>query len=93
MVRTLGYYTSYDYDDQGLLYEMQHKYGTMLEGINLAEKLMLLESIAKNLSFLSQHKVRDEMYVLAIKISAELKPHDQEGLAQALIEQIRWSTY
>ncbi|MBE9213728.1 hypothetical protein IQ247_13810 [Plectonema cf. radiosum LEGE 06105] len=89
MNKPIRYYTNLDRGESGLLDGMVDKYGQRLEEISLKEKLFLVSNIAKDLGELAPGIIRDEIYVLAIHVSGSLKSHDQEGLLEALIAQIR----
>lgn len=89
MIQPIGYYTRCLPGENSLLEYIQETYGPFCEGITLEEKLFLVYNIAQGLCILAHREgVRDEMAVLAIKISGELSLKNQEGMLEALVNQV-----
>lgn len=90
MTKPLGYYTSYSYyNNQGLLHEIQEKYGPQLQAISVREKLFLIQEISRDLSLRASGEIRSEMDWLQNDIIKNLSPSDKEGMIEALITQVR----
>ena len=90
-MKPLGFYTNYTPGETSYLEEIQEKYGSHLEGINVREKLYLIECISSNLGIRAKDAVRPEMHWVAQHAVKELEPCDQEGLIEALITHVRHS--
>jgi hypothetical protein len=85
MIKPIGYYT----DVTSYLEEMQIAYGSRFELMTKREKLFLITAIAAHLNCLESGVMRSEMFTIRTQVNA-LPIHEQEGLLEALIAQIRW---
>ncbi|AFY54400.1 hypothetical protein Riv7116_1859 [Rivularia sp. PCC 7116] len=89
MSKPLGYYTSYTPGERSILGDIQNKYGSHLEGLNVREKLFFIQYICTYLANRANGNIRPEMHWVAWECTDQLEPTDMEGLLHALIEQIR----
>lgn len=92
MTKPLGYYTNYTLETDGVLLDIQQAYGANLEGLNKAEKLALITSIAGDLA--CQYSITDAPYRNQIfEFMAEIHQlpfSDREGLIECLINGVRY---
>lgn len=89
MTKPLGYYTSYRLGESPLLQEIQERYGSQLEGIEVREKLYLIQEISRDLSLRASGGIRSEIHWLQNNIVKNLSPSDKEGMIECLIAQLR----
>ncbi|WP_017314933.1 hypothetical protein [Mastigocladopsis repens] len=89
---SIGYWTHHTPGDGSYLELLQEKYGAQLEGINKREKLYLITSVASHLyCTIPDREARNEIQTVAQEIPTQLSVCDQEGLIEALINQVRHS--
>ncbi len=97
MTKPLGYYTNYTPGDGGLLQDMEESWGGTFEALNNSERLWMLFSLIGNITADASENYNPgeirESIVPAIERFDELSFYDQLGLAQALIEQIKYYSH
>ncbi len=93
MNKPLGYYTNYVPGDASYLGELQIQYGSCLQKLTRRERLFLLNSIASSLCRNECGDIRGEVVTTSHDIAGRLSTADEEGLIEALINQIRWGNY
>ncbi|MBD2388818.1 hypothetical protein [Cylindrospermum sp. FACHB-282] len=89
MTKPIGYYTGLVPGGDSLLNSLETQYGATFERMTRREKLYLMFSLAVHLFSKEEGAIRDEITIVASDLQA-LLPSDQEGLMEALINQIRW---
>lgn len=98
MSKPIGYFTSTMPGDGSYLDELQSLYGSTFERLGRTEKLLILESVVKNLleAEAAAHGVKStrEAMTLASSITPgireSVKLTEQIGLAEALINQLKY---
>lgn len=98
MSKPIGYFTSTMPGDGSYLDELQQQYGSTFEKLGRTEKLLILESVVKNLlqAETAAHGIKATTSSMAlassiipnIRESVEIGEH--LGLAEALINQLKY---
>ena len=90
MTKPIGFYTGHPIGQQGILYELEKKWGGRFENITENEKIWLLAQLARQYWFAmgSSIDIRDGVSNAAARIQEELTPSTQVKLMEGIINQL-----
>lgn len=98
MSKPIGFFTSTMPGDGSYLDDLQSLYGSTFEKLGRTEKLLILESVVKNLlqAETAAHGLKSTVSSMALAssitpgIRESVKLNEQIGLAEALINQLKY---
>ncbi len=93
MNKPLCYYVNFRYDDDSYILDLQKLFGSSLENLTKREQLFLLYDLASRLCCYEKGEIRTEVFTASRYAQGRLTASDQEGLCEALINQVRWGCH
>lgn len=93
MNKPLCYYVNLQYDSDSFLIDLQKQFGSSLDKLTKREQLFLLSSLAARLCCYEKGEIRTEVFTTTCHASGQLTASEQEGVCEALINQIRWGNH
>lgn len=91
MSKPLGFYTSYTPGDGSPLEQLQEQWGAYFEKMTQTDKAYILHAIAENYYIEEPNSPSEQVQETFRELILNLPTHDQLGIAEALINQIRYT--